>query len=480
MRRRRARNAPIARGDGRALVVLAAPIALTQLAQVALNTVAIVMIAPLGTEKLAAGGLAFLLFSQLHTMGVGLVTAAGNWIAVEVVRGETEVGVDTHDQVRGVLRASLLVATVAGLMGALIMIACGQALKSLGQQPAVVDAVRPMLLALAPGLLPCLWFQALRQYTIGMRIPRALVWIMVTAIGANVLLNSALGYGAWIFPRLELVGIALACSLAHLLTCVLLYNAVRLDAALAPALSIRAWRASRATLRRLVALGTPIALTYGSEAAFFSVVALIMGGFGAVALAAHTVVNQLVYIAFQITTGLSHSASILVSRQVALERTAAALRTSRTALIVGSAVMAVMGIIYIVTPDLVLAPFLSDADTTDRAAHALATNLLIIAAILQFADCAQNIGVGLLRGLDDTKAGLRATFLGCWIVGLPLALGVGHGLDGGPEGVWVGLLAGLGATAALLLTRFGRELHSRGAGHRLAAEAARAAQAAAP
>ena len=77
-------------------------------------------------------------------------------------------------------------------------------------------------------------------------------------------------------------------------------------------------------MRRLTGLGIPIAATYGSEAGFFSVVALIMGGFGAAALAAHTVVNQLVYIVFQITVGLSHGASILVSREVALGRIASA------------------------------------------------------------------------------------------------------------------------------------------------------------
>lgn len=461
MNRRWGLGEPDALSDRRALIALAAPIALTQLAQVALSTVDIVMIAPLGVEQLAAGGLALVLFNQLRTMGVGLVTAAGNRIAAQVAHGETAAGIDTREQVRDVLRASLLVATGAGLLGALIMIACGQALGSLGQQPAVIDAARPMLLALAPGLLPCLWFQALRQYTVGMRRPRALVWITLTAVAANVLLNAAIGYGIWIFPRLELVGIALASSLVQLLTCALLYDAVRRDSVLAPALSVQAWRASRATLRRLVALGTPIALTYGSEAAFFSVVALIMGGFGAAALAAHTVVNQLVYITFQITIGLSHGASILVSRQVALEPTAAAARTGRMALVAGAAVMALVGTIYLVAPDLTLAPFLDNADSIDQAAHALATNLLVIAAIVQFADCAQNIGVGLLRGLDDTKAGLRATLLGYWIVGLPLAFGLGHILDAGPEGVWIGLLAGLAATAALLLTRFGRELRVR-------------------
>ena len=92
----------------------------------------------------------------------------------------------------------------------------------LGQDHAVVDRAQPMLLALAPGLLPCLWFNALRQYTVGMRRPRALVWITVVCIVVNAALNGALGYGARIFPRLELVGIGIATTLTQLLSFVLL------------------------------------------------------------------------------------------------------------------------------------------------------------------------------------------------------------------------------------------------------------------
>jgi multidrug resistance protein, MATE family len=65
-------------GGSRELLALATPIALTQLAQVALTTIDIVMIGVLGVEALAAGGLAIVLFNQVRTMGVGLITAAGN------------------------------------------------------------------------------------------------------------------------------------------------------------------------------------------------------------------------------------------------------------------------------------------------------------------------------------------------------------------------------------------------------------------
>jgi multidrug resistance protein, MATE family len=441
--------------DSRELLVLATPIALTQLAQVALTTIDIVMIGVLGVGALAAGGLAMVLFNQVRTMGVGMITAAGNRIATIAATDEPAgLAADAERGVRDVVRASLLLATVAGVAGGVLMIGLVHALTWLGQDRGVVEQAQPMLLALAPGLLPCLWFNALRQFTVGLRRPRALVWITVVCIVFNATLNGALGYGWWLFPRLDLVGIGLATTLAHLLSFGLLCVAVRKDPVLAPMLSLRAWRAEPSTVRRLTRLGVPIAATYGSEGGFFTIVALIMGGFGAAALAAHTVVSQLVYIVFQVTIGLSHGASIIVSREVALGRNAGAAGVGRLALINGAAVMSAFAALYVIGPQIVLEPFMNLTDPADAHAVDLATQLLAVAALLQFADCAQNIGVGLLRGLHDTKAGFHATLLGYWAVGLPLALLLGPIADLGPVAVWFGLMAGLATTAALLLTRF--------------------------
>ncbi|MFV0128718.1 MATE family efflux transporter [Streptomyces sp. HMX112] len=452
--------------DSRALATLAVPLALTQLAQVALTTTDTVMMGLMGAEALAAGGLAMVIFNQLRTMGVGMVTAVGNQVAAASARLESddagpadEAAVDAAaTEVRDIVRAALALATLAGVGGALVMILCGQAVAWLGQDPRVVAGAQPVLLALAPGLVPCLWFQAIRQFTVGMRRPQALLRITIASIAVNAALNWALVHGGWGLPKLGLPGIGVATSLVYLLSCLALYASARRDPGLARLLDIRIWRTRRTTLRRLTRLGTPIAATYGSEAGFFFVVALMVGTFGSAALAAHTAVNQLVYIVFQIAVGLSHAASINVSRELALGRVEEARRLKNTALACAGAVMAVVAAGYALAPGLVLRPFLQPSE---HEAIAIATELLLIAAVLQFFDCAQNIGVGLLRGLDDTKGGFHVTLVGYWAIGLPAAwlLGLLTGLD--TTGVWLGLLTGLAATAVLLLRRYHRGLARR-------------------
>ncbi|MFJ3146658.1 MATE family efflux transporter [Streptomyces halstedii] len=449
--------------DSRALGALAVPLVLTQLAQVALTTTDTVMSGLLGTTELAAGGLAVVIFNQIRTMGVGLVTSVGNHIAAAAARAErTSTGADggnarraATDEVRRIVRAGLAVATLAGAAGALVMILIGQALPSLGQDAGIVDLTQPMLYALAPGLLPCLWFQAIRQFTVGMRRPQALLRITLASIAVNAGLNWVLIHGTFGLPELGLTGVGIATSGVHLLSFLALYLAAKRDSELAPLLTLDITRADAATLKRLLGLGVPIAATYGSEAGFFSVTALMAGSLGPDALAAHTAVNQLVYIVFQVAVGLSHAASVNVSRELALGDHDGARRIRNTALACAGAVMALVGIVYLTLPHLVLAPFL---DTGSDQALTIATQLLIVAAFLQFFDCAQNIGVGLLRGLDDTRSGFRITLIGYWAVGLPAAWVLAYGLHLETLGIWLGLLTGLAATALLLLRRYNTAL----------------------
>ncbi|MFE3954623.1 MATE family efflux transporter [Nocardia sp. NPDC059091] len=443
--------------DGRALTSLATPIALTQLAQVAVSTTNIALMGTLGVREVAAGGLALVLFNQIRTMCVGLITGTGNQVATVVSRAEKQ-GRGAEGEVREVVRSSFLIATVAGLLGGALLIGLGWALRWLGQDAQVLAEARPMMVALAPGLVPCLWFQVLRQYTVGMQRPQALLLVTLGSVVLNLVLALTFMHGWAGLPALGLTGVGVATSLVFLITFGVFWAMVRRDPKLGATLPVRIWPVHAATVWEELRLGTPIALTYGSEAGMFSVLALVMGSLGAAALAAHNVVYQIVYIAFQVAIGLSHGASILVSKAVARDEFAHARSVAWLALRCVAVVAGVTGVAYVLAPDWVLRPFLADSDS---ATVTLAHTLLLIAIVLQFFDAAQNIGVGLLRGLKDTKAGFRLSLVGYWGVGLPTAMLLAFPVHLGAAGVWWGLTAGLATTAALMLRRFFTLLHAQ-------------------
>lgn len=433
--------------DARRIGALAAPLILTQLAQVALTSTDIVMMGMLGPREVAAGGLALTIFNQLRTMGTGLVTGTGNLVAFANAQSD-------RAQIMRLVRASFALSTLAALAFALLMLFVEKPLVWLGQAPAIARQTAFYLAAAAPGMLPCLWFQSLRQYTVGLRKPGPLLAITIVSVVANALLDYALMFGRFGFPALGLTGIAYATSAVYLLSFVAMLVVVKRRPELSEHLSLAVWRADAQAFARTWKMGLPIAATYGSEAAFFTVLTLVIGTLGTDALAAQTIVNQVIYIVFMISVGLSHASSISISHACSQHDYRGARRLGYTGLALGIGAMTIIALAYLVAPARVLSLFLDRGAASNADVLRLATGLLTIAALLQLFDCSQNIGVGILRGLGDVKSSFRISIVGYWMIGLPVAWSVGVWLGYGIYGIWIGLAIGLAATAVMLLRRF--------------------------
>ncbi|ADG98888.1 MATE efflux family protein [Segniliparus rotundus DSM 44985] len=447
--------------EGRTLAVLAAPIAGIQLAQVALTTTDLAMMGLLSVQAIAAGGLAIAIYNQIRMMCIAVTTAVGNLVAGSVGRGEARTGQKGLDgaaetEIRRLVRAGLLVATMVGMFGVLSLVVVSFGLSWLGQAPQIQRLAQPMVLTLSCGLIPSIWLDTLRQFAVGMRRPGSLLWVTIASVVVNASLNAMFIYGWFGVPRLGLAGIGLSTATVNIVTLVAFWAMVRRDKTLSPLFSPQAWRARKDDVLAIVRLGAPITLIYGSETAIFTLCALLMGRFGPDVLAAHNVVFQLTYIVFQVSVGLSHGSSILISRALGHADPGQARRIAQTALAAGGCVMTAVAAIYLALPDLVLTPFLDARNAA--AVLPIARTLLLVGVIEQFFDCWQNVSVGLLRGLGDTKSGFRITLLGYWAVGLPTVLTLAYGLDFGGVGVWLGLCAGLATTAALLYRRFHQKL----------------------
>lgn len=434
-------------GDIRHIGVLAVPLILTQLAQVALTTTDIAMMGMLGPKEIAAGGLAITIFNQLRTMGTGLVTATGNLVAYANGKNDSV-------QIRSLVGASFLLSTFAGLLFVGVMLLIRHPLLWLGQDEDVVQLTQCYLSIAALGMLPCLWFQVIRQYTVGLRQPGPLLLITLLSVGLNGGLNYGLMFGYFGLPKLGFVGIAYATSVVYLLAFLMFFGIVLTRKALSRPLVSSICHVDRKALRNTWKMGLPIALTYGSEAAFFTVLTLLIGTLGTHALAAQTITNQVVYIVFMISVGLSHASSITISHACARKEFSKARRLGYTGLGLGIVAMMVIAILYVSVPDGVISLFLDRDRGGNMRVFQLAVGLLMIAAVLQVVDCAQNIGIGLLRGLGDVTTSFKMTLMGYWLVGLPCAYLVGVTLGYGILGVWVGLLCGLSVTACLLLYMF--------------------------
>lgn len=448
--------------NSRTLLRLAFPLILTNFAYVALTTVDIVMLGRLGAVEIAAAGLALALFNQLRTTGTGLVTGVGNLVAEARVRGDRE-------RVGALLFAGFFWATVCGAVFCAVLLLIGPVLVLLGQDPAVVGKAGEFLTVLAPGMLPCLWFQNLRHFTTGLKRPGPLLAITLASIGATIGLNHALIHGAFGLPAFGFVGVAIATVTVFLLSFLAFVAVILRDSLLRPYLTsphARRWNGD--AVRSVWRLGLPISGTYASEAGFFSVLTLVIGSLGVDALAAQTVLNQIVYIVFMVSAGLSHAASIHISEADGRNDYVAARRTGLLGSAWGVIATLAVAVVYLAVPHAIVSLFIPAEHAGNAGIVALAVTGLLIAALMQVFDALQNIGNGILRGIGDTAGPFRISLVGYWLIGLPAGYLLGVSADWGVEGVWIGQTVGLAATAAILLTAFLRRV---GRLHRAAADA---------
>ena len=87
---------------------------------------------------------------------------------------------------------------------------------------------------------------------------------------------------------------------------------------------------------------------------------------------------------------------------------------------------------------------------------AIASQLLLVAAVFQISDGIQVVVLGALRGLQDVKIPMYITFVAYWVIGFPISYYLGICTDLKTTGIWIGLLAGLSAAALFLYLRFSR------------------------
>ncbi len=438
--------------NSRALLTLAFPLILTNFAYVALTTVDIVMLGRLGALEIAAAGLAIALFNQLRTTGTGLVTGVSNLVAEANVRGD-------HQRIRDLLFAGFFWATVSGAVFCVALLSLGPLLIWLGQDPAVVAKAGDFLMILAPGMLPCLWFQNLRHFTTGLKKPGPLLAITLVSVGLTIGLNYVLIYGKLGLPEFGFVGVAIATVTVFLLSFLAFAAVIMRNSTIRQYLN---WSGSRRwsgdAVKSVWRLGLPIAGTYASEAGFFSVLTLLIGTLGVEALAAQTVLNQIIYIVFMISAGLSHAASIHISEASGSAEYVKARRLGLLSLAWGVIAMLIVAIPYLVAPEPIVSLFISAEHASNAEIIALTASGLLIAAGMQIFDASQNIGNGILRGVGDTAGPFRISLIGYWLIGLPAGYVLGVSAGWGVQGVWIGQTIGLAATAVILLFAFLRRV----------------------
>lgn len=426
--------------EARHLARLALPIVISLAAAALIGVVDTVMVAPLGTLPLAAVSITASVLIIFYSALYGFVSAIG-------VRMAEAFGKTSDQGLAAATSAGLVVSLVVGVLGAGLMICLKPALSWIGQPPDVVNLIGGYWIAMSLLLVPFTVFYALKALFDAMNRPWIGVGLAFLAVGFNIPSNYVLIHGVADWPGLGLVGAGIASLLSQTVPLIVAFLILGASRRKKNLLDVSGFNG--AEFKAQVKEGFIISVGYLGEGAAYAVAGLMLGWFGAAALAAHQIVSAVSDVIYMVPLGISIAISIRVAQAIGADE------GHRLKPIVVASLLVVVSWMAVVVFGIVIgrAP-LANSLSDDPAVVSLAISMFLVIAAMQIADGVQGTMLGAFRGMMDNHVPVAITLISYWVFALPLGYTLGFWFGFGPNGVWIGYGAGLSLAAIALTYRF--------------------------
>lgn len=431
---------------------LATPVILGMLGHTVVALVDNIMVGQLGTAELAAVSLGNSFMFIAMSLGIGFSTAITPLIAEADGEGNFEKG-------KSSFKHGLFLCLVLGI-ALFAMVFVAKPLMYAMKQPAeVVDLAMPYLNLVAFSLIPLIIFQAFKQFSDGLSMTRYPMYATIAANIVNVILNYIFIFGKFGAPELGIVGAAIGTLASRVIMVVYLWWMLsQKTKSRNYVLQIKLFQLSKKMLAKVISIGFPSALQMFFEVAIFTAAIWLSGILGKNPQAANQIALNLSSMTFMVAMGFGVAAMIRVGNQKGLKRFRELRRIAFSILILSTLLATVFAILFLVFNQLFPKLYL-DYDNPEELVNnievvSIAAKLLIIAAIFQISDTIQVVILGTLRGMQDVKIPTVITFISYWVIGFPISFYLSLYTEYTSAGIWIGLLAGLTASAIMLLLRF--------------------------
>ncbi len=427
---------------------LSVPVVMAELGWMAMGVVDTIMVGPLGPEAISAAGVGTSMHMGFAVFGTGVLLGLDTLVSQAFGRRDVR---DCHRWfIDGLMLAGMMSVPITALCALVWLL-----IPSLGFH----GDVRPLLesyfgivLLSTPFLL---FYAACRRYLQGMHLVTPVMFALVTANLINAGANWTLIYGHFGFPAMGVAGAAWATFLSRiymlgvLLLAVWWYDKKRTEQ-IGLGHEHGLWRVPRVIdvvrLKRLLALGVPAASQMLAEVGVFALATALSGTLDPISSASHQIALNLAGMSFMIPLGLGSAGAVRVGHAVGAGDRPGASAAGWTAIVVGTAVMVVSGLTFVLIPHQLIGLFTTNADVLR-----VGTSLLLLAAVFQLFDGIQGVITGTLRGIGDTRTPMIVKLAAHWLLGLPVGYTLCFILGWGVYGLWVGLSLGLIVVGVILL-----------------------------
>lgn len=429
----------------RQTLALAIPITVGFVGQMLMGIADTVMIGQVGTVPLAAAAFGHNLFNIPMVAGMGMMSAVGVLVSQAY-------GGQRREAAGEALRHGLILSVGCGLVTALGLWATRAHYGWLRQPPEVLEEAQVYLVLLGMSMVPTLLSHTLKLFCDSLTRVWPPMFILLGGVLLNVGLNWLWIFGHLGFPALGLAGAGWATFVSRIVTALAMATYVFWGPAFRPWLPRRWWVGTdRLVWQSLGRMGAPVAVQHLLEVGAFVAASLMMGWIGATALAAHQIAITCAATTYMCALGIGMAVSIRVGHAWGAQAPEQLRRVGTAGFLMTAVMMGAFGWLFFTR-----AHGLATLFTPEPEVVSVAAGMLMVAAFFQIFDGLQVVALCALRGMSDVRAPALLAAVAYWLIALPLGYGLCFSLDGGPNGMWTGLAAGLGTAAVVLMGRFHR------------------------
>jgi len=411
-----------------------------------------IMVGQLGTAELAAVSLGNSFVFIAMSLGIGFSTAITPLVAEADGAGNVASG-------KSALKHGLVLCTLLGFSLFGLILLAKPLMYLMKQPPEVVELAMPYLDLVALSLVPLIIFQAFKQFSEGLSQTKYPMYATIIANFINILLNYLLIFGSWGFPKMGIVGAAVGTLISRIIMVIFLWVLLKNKKKFYGYVTgFNFKKIERKVMKKIIDLGFPSALQMFFEVAIFTAAIWISGVLGKNSQAANQIALNLSSMTFMVGMGLGVAAMIRVGNQKGLRNFKELRRISLSIFLLTLILEIVFAASFVLFKDWLPTIYLDLGDAANFVDNTevikIAAELILVAAVFQISDGLQVVVLGALRGLQDVKIPTVITFIAYWLIGFPISFYLGLYTSMQSTGIWVGLLAGLTASAILLYIRF--------------------------
>jgi MATE family multidrug resistance protein len=413
-------------GGYREVWLLAYPVVITMASRTIIWLVDTAMVGRLGAAPLAAVGLAGITTWTLFSFFNGLLVSVNTFVAQRYGANDRRgVAVAAWQGLYIALAAYLVVLLISGFTEPLFAWLNPSAeVQRLGSAYARIRLYSGVSLFIS---------FCIEGFLRGAGDTKTPMRIELVANVINVIGNYLLIFGHFGFPRLEVVGAAIA-TLISVSVAAICYLFVFLSRESNLAFETRLhFQVNLKEIRRILRIGAPMGFQFFLDLLSFTVFTALIGRMGDVQLAANNAAITLLSTSFMPLHGVSLAATTLVGQYIGSGQLHYARKSGYTTIKLGVAYTTLVAIAFISIPELLFLLI-----TPDPQIIQFGKRILFFAALFQLSDGLGICAAGALKGAGDTVFTMWVSIGYAWLLFLPLAYVFGVWLGYGVAGAWGG------------------------------------------